>query len=93
MKTAFLLIPRPNVPALAQCGGSQSLRGKEQACLELLLQTAEQDLSQVYAYRFQEANDEWREYRGAGTRLRRAPRRTTCTPRAWSSSRAAARWT
>jgi len=75
----------PNVPALAQCGRSQSLRGKEQACLELLLQTAEQDLSQVYAYRFQEANergekslaayrkanDEWREYRDAECARRR----------------------
>ena len=76
---------RPNVPALAQCGRSRSLRGREQACLELLLQTAEQDLSQVYAYRFQEANergekslaayrkanDEWREYRDAECARRR----------------------
>jgi uncharacterized protein YecT (DUF1311 family) len=70
---------RPNAPALAQCVRSESLRGKERDCLELLLRTAEQDLSQVYAYRFQEANergekslaayrkanDEWREYREA----------------------------
>ena len=76
---------RPNVPALAQCGRSRSLHGKEQACLEMLLQTAEQDLSQVYAYRFQEANergekslaayrkanDEWREYRDAECARRR----------------------
>jgi len=71
--------PRPNAPVLAQCVRSESLRGKERDCLELLLRTAEQDLSQVYAYRFQEANergekslaayrkanDEWREYRDA----------------------------
>ena len=71
--------PRPNAPVLAQCARSESLRGKERDCLELLLRTAEQDLSQVYAVRFQEANergekslaayrkanDEWREYRDA----------------------------
>jgi uncharacterized protein YecT (DUF1311 family) len=76
---------RPNAPALAQCGRSESLRGKERDCLELLLRTAEQDLSQVYAYRFQEANergekslaayrkanDEWREYREAECARRR----------------------
>jgi len=76
---------RPNAPALAQCVRSDSLRGKERDCLELLLRTAEQDLSQVYAYRFQEANergeksvavyrkanDEWREYREAECARRR----------------------
>jgi uncharacterized protein YecT (DUF1311 family) len=70
---------RPNAPVLPQCERSASLRGKQSGCFELLLQTAEQDLSQVYAYRFQEANargekslaayrkanDEWREYREA----------------------------
>lgn len=70
---------RPNAPVLAQCQRSETLRGQERSCLELLLRTAEQDLSQVYAYRFQEANergdkslaayrkanDEWREYREA----------------------------
>jgi uncharacterized protein YecT (DUF1311 family) len=77
--------PRPNAPVLAQCARSESLRGKERDCLELLLRTAEQDLSQVYAYRFQEANergekslavyrkanDEWREYRDAECARRR----------------------
>jgi uncharacterized protein YecT (DUF1311 family) len=76
---------RPNAPALVQCGRSESLRGKERDCLELLQRTAEQDLSQVYAYRFQEANergekslaayrkanDEWREYREAECARRR----------------------
>jgi len=76
---------RPNAPVLAQCRRSESLRGKERGCLELLQRTAEQDLSQVYAYRFQEANergekslaayrksnDEWREYREAECARRR----------------------
>src|SRR4051794_15300088 len=70
---------QPTAPALAQCVRSESLRGKEHDCLELLLRTAEQDLTQIYAYRFQEANergekslaayrkanDEWRDYREA----------------------------
>jgi uncharacterized protein YecT (DUF1311 family) len=75
----FAWQPRSNAPVLAQCARSDALRGKEHGCLELLLQVAEQDLSQVYAYRFQEANergekslaayrkanDEWRQYRDA----------------------------
>jgi uncharacterized protein YecT (DUF1311 family) len=75
----FAWQPRSNAPVLAQCARSDVLRGKERGCLELLLQVAEQDLSQVYAYRFQEANergekslaayrkanDEWRQYRDA----------------------------
>lgn len=76
---------RPNAPALAQCVRSEELRGKERSCLELLLRVAEQDLSMVYAHRFQEANergerslaayrkanDEWREYRDAECTRRR----------------------
>ena len=76
---------RPNPPVLPQCERSTSWRGKQSGCFELLLQTAEQDLSQVYAYRFQEANergekslaayrkanDEWREYRDAECARRR----------------------
>jgi uncharacterized protein YecT (DUF1311 family) len=76
---------RPNAPALAQCVRSEELRGKERSCLELLLRVAEQDLSMVYAHRFQEANergerslaayrkanDEWREYRDAECARRR----------------------
>ena len=76
---------RPNAPVLPQCERSASWRGKQSGCFELLLQTAEQDLSQVYAYRFQEANergekslaayrkanDEWREYREAECARRR----------------------
>jgi uncharacterized protein YecT (DUF1311 family) len=81
----FAWQPRPNAPVLAQCVRSETLRGKERACIEVLLRVAEQDLSQVYAYRFQEANergekslaayrkanDEWREYRDAECARRR----------------------
>jgi uncharacterized protein YecT (DUF1311 family) len=77
--------PRPDAPVLSQCVRSESLRGKERECLELLQRTAEHDLSLVYAYRFQEANergektvaayrkanDEWREYRDAECTRRR----------------------
>ncbi len=48
---------RPNAPALAQCTRSDGLRSKAAGCLDLLLRVAEQDLSQVYARRFQEANE------------------------------------
>jgi uncharacterized protein YecT (DUF1311 family) len=75
----FAWQPRPNAPALAQCTRSDGLRSKPGGCLELLRRVAEQDLAQVYAYRFQEANergeksvaayrnanDQWREYRDA----------------------------
>jgi uncharacterized protein YecT (DUF1311 family) len=76
---------RPNAPALSQCTRSDELRGKAGGCLALLLRVAEQDLAQVYAYRFQEANergdkslaayrnanDQWREYRDAECARRR----------------------
>jgi uncharacterized protein YecT (DUF1311 family) len=76
---------RPNAPALAQCTRSDGLRSKAAGCLDVLLRVAEQDLSTVYAYRFQEANergekslaayrkanDEWREYRDAECARRR----------------------
>jgi len=70
---------RPNAPVMAQCVRSEELRDKTRDCLELLLRIAEQDLSLVYANRFQEANErgeralaayrkanaEWRDYRDA----------------------------
>lgn len=76
---------RSDAPALTQCTRSEELRSKAGGCLALLLRVAEQDLSQVYAYRFQEANergekslaayrkanDEWREYREAECARRR----------------------
>lgn len=77
--------PRANAPVLAQCTRGDGLRGKGHDCLQVLLRVAEQDLSQAYAYRFQEANergekslaayrkanDEWREYRDAECARRR----------------------
>ena len=81
----FNWLPRANAPALEQCQRSEDLRAKSHSCLEFLLRTAEQDLSLVYAYRFQEANergqnalaayrksnDEWRQYRAAECARRR----------------------
>ena len=75
----FAWLPRANAPVLAQCTRGEPLRGKAHDCLQVLLRVAEQDLSQVYAFRFQEANergekslaayrkanDAWREYRDA----------------------------
>jgi uncharacterized protein YecT (DUF1311 family) len=76
---------QPNAPAMAQCMRSEELRNNAGECLEFLRRTAEQDLSLVYAHRFQEAhergerslaayrkaNDEWREYRDAECARRR----------------------
>jgi hypothetical protein len=80
---------RPNAPTLTQCTRSDALRSKAAECFALLQRVAEQDLAQIYAYRFQEANergenslaayrkanDEWREYREAecGRRRELAP--------------------
>lgn len=75
----FNWLPRQDVTSLAQCTRDDSLRGKSRLCLEMLLQIAETELGQLYAVRFQEANqrgdaavaayrkanDEWRQYRDA----------------------------
>jgi hypothetical protein len=81
----FNWLPRQNVAALTQCRRDDELRAKSHACLEFLLRTAEQDLTQVYANGFQQANerggevlasfrksnDEWRQYRDAECARRR----------------------
>jgi uncharacterized protein YecT (DUF1311 family) len=81
----FDWLPRQNASALVQCQRNPELRGKPRSCLETLLRVAEQDLTEVYAQRFQEANerggnllaayrkanDEWREYRDAECARRR----------------------
>jgi hypothetical protein len=81
----FAWLPRQDTQALAQCTRDDSLRGKSRPCLESLLQVAESDLGQLYATRFQEANergeaaltayrksnDEWRQYRDAECQRRR----------------------
>jgi uncharacterized protein YecT (DUF1311 family) len=53
----FDWLPRANVPALAQCTRDSALRDKPRPCLELLLQVADTDLTQVYAQHFQEARE------------------------------------
>lgn len=81
----FAWQPRADTPVLAQCTRGAAMRAKAHDCLQVLLRVAEQDLSQVYASRFQEANergekslaayrkanDEWREYRDAECARRR----------------------
>lgn len=81
----FNWLPRQNISSLAQCRRSDELRAQAGKCLEYLLQTAEMDLTQVYANRFQQANergepslsafrksnDEWKGYREAECARRR----------------------
>jgi uncharacterized protein YecT (DUF1311 family) len=75
----FNWLPRQNVSALAQCRRDEAVRAQARSCMDLLLRTAEQDLTQFYANGFQEANergaeavahyrksnDEWLQYRDA----------------------------
>jgi len=81
----FEWLPRQDTRSLAQCTRDGELRDKPRPCLETLLQTAENDLIELYAQRFQEANargaealasyrkanDEWRQYREAECSRRR----------------------
>ena len=81
----FEWMPRPNVPAAMQCLRDGELRKNARACYELLLRVAEEDLTQIYSQRFQEAtlrgepalaafrksNDEWKQYRDAECARRR----------------------
>jgi uncharacterized protein YecT (DUF1311 family) len=81
----FNWMPRQNISALAQCRRGEDLRAKAGTCLDFLLRTAEMDLTQAYANRFQQANelgeqalaafrksnDEWRGYRDAECARRR----------------------
>jgi hypothetical protein len=75
----FTWLPRQDTSALAQCTREDSVRAKSRGCLEMLQQIAESELGQLYALRFQDANergeaavaayrksnDEWRQYRDA----------------------------
>jgi len=81
----FEWMPRPFAPAAAQCLRSPELQKAPRACYELLHRVAEQDLTQAYAQRFQEANergdaavavfrksnDEWKQYADAECARRR----------------------
>lgn len=53
----FEWLPRLNVSAMAQCTRDEGLRAKPRPCLETLLQVAENDLTQAYASRFQDARE------------------------------------
>jgi uncharacterized protein YecT (DUF1311 family) len=82
----FTWLPRQDAVALSQCTRDESARTKSRPCLETLLQVAETELGQLYASRFQEANErgdaapaayrksnaEWRQYRDAVCGRRRA---------------------
>lgn len=81
----FEWMPRPFAPAAAQCLRSPELQKAPRACYELLHRVADQDLTLVYAQRFQEANergdaavaafrksnDEWKQYADAECARRR----------------------
>jgi uncharacterized protein YecT (DUF1311 family) len=53
----FHWMPRRHAPVLAQCARNAAARNDFGACLDPLLQVAEQDLIQIYAQRFQEARE------------------------------------
>jgi uncharacterized protein YecT (DUF1311 family) len=53
----FEWLPRANASAIAQCTRDDAQRAKPRPCLELVLQVAETDLTQVYAVQFQEARE------------------------------------
>lgn len=75
----FTWLPRQDTSTLAQCTRDEALRAKPRDCLEMLQQIADSELGQIYAVRFQEANErgeaavaayrksneEWRQYRDA----------------------------
>ncbi|HSA89361.1 MAG TPA: lysozyme inhibitor LprI family protein [Burkholderiales bacterium] len=53
----FEWLPRPDASALAQCTRDTALREQPRPCLQILLQVAESDLMQSYAFAFQEARE------------------------------------
>jgi uncharacterized protein YecT (DUF1311 family) len=53
----FEWLPRAHPSALAQCSRDEALRSKPRPCLEVLLQIAENDLTQIYALHFQDARE------------------------------------
>ena len=75
----FAWMPRTDTSALTQCVRSEELKGKPRPCLELMQRISDQDLTVLYAQRFQEANErgekvmaayrrsneEWLQYRDA----------------------------
>jgi len=81
----FNWLPRQNVSIFVQCTRDEKTRAQPRRCLDILQRAADDELGQLYAERFQEANakgdtilaayrksnDEWREYREAECRRRR----------------------
>jgi len=53
----FYWLPRQNPVALMQCMRDKALRAQPRPCLEILLQVAETDLTQVYGLAFQDARE------------------------------------
>jgi uncharacterized protein YecT (DUF1311 family) len=53
----FEWLPRTNAAALTQCSRDAALRDKPRPCLDILLQVAENDLTQAYASQFQDARE------------------------------------
>ena len=53
----FEWLPRRDASAMTQCMRDDSVRENPRPCLETLLQVTEGDLTQLYAQRFQEANE------------------------------------
>jgi len=53
----FEWLPRRNPLPLAQCTRDDAMRANPQPCLQTLLQVAENDLTQAYASRFQDARE------------------------------------
>ncbi|MGQ0653340.1 MAG: lysozyme inhibitor LprI family protein [Betaproteobacteria bacterium] len=81
----FNWLSRQNANVFVQCTRDGKLRAQPRSCLDTLQRAADDELGQIYAQRFQEANekggavlaayrksnDEWREYREAECKRRR----------------------
>jgi uncharacterized protein YecT (DUF1311 family) len=81
----FTWLARPDAPVAMQCLRNPAMQKNPRPCFDFMLRIAEQDLTQAYAERFQEANargeaalaafrksnDAWRQYRDAECARRR----------------------
>ncbi len=85
----FEWLPRGNVSPLAQCTRDPALRPKPRPCLDVLLQVAENDLTQAYAQVFQEARQ--RDHRAGNENLLAAFRKTNEEWRQYRDSECARR--
>lgn len=85
----FEWLPQGNVSPLAQCSRDPALRAKPRPCLDVLLQVAENDLTQAYAQVFQEARE--RDHRAGNENLLTAFRKTNEEWRQYRDSECARR--